>query len=300
MVVDHADRLHERIHDGRSAELEAAPRQLLGDLARQRGLGRDLLGAAEGICFRLAVEVTPQQAREALFLVHDLEIGARRAHGALDLQAVADDAGVLHQPFELRRRVAGDLLGLEAIEGAAEVLALAQDRDPGEAGLEAVQQQLLEQRAIVEFRHPPFGVMIGDVNRVLLRPGTTAQAVGVEHGRAHGAALAASGAAAEPPGTVSPGKAKRAHAGLTNRSSTAPAMSGVPAASASPTRSSRSSASPRLPAAEPIVPIGLPPAVTAMPSAGGASSKATGTTRVRAEPRCSIRETTSWPTKHPF
>ena len=32
MIVDHADRLHEGIHDGRSAELEAAALELLGDL----------------------------------------------------------------------------------------------------------------------------------------------------------------------------------------------------------------------------------------------------------------------------
>src|SRR3984885_1704501 len=34
MVVDHADRLHEGVDDGRAAELEAAPPPLLGDGAR--------------------------------------------------------------------------------------------------------------------------------------------------------------------------------------------------------------------------------------------------------------------------
>ena len=47
MVVDHADRLHEGIDDGRADELEAARRKLLGHLPRQRGLGRHLLGVAE-------------------------------------------------------------------------------------------------------------------------------------------------------------------------------------------------------------------------------------------------------------
>src|ERR1700733_6623783 len=44
MVVDHADRLHEGVDDGRAAELEAALRQFLGDGARGRGLVRNLLG----------------------------------------------------------------------------------------------------------------------------------------------------------------------------------------------------------------------------------------------------------------
>ena len=47
-----------------------------------------------------------------------------------------------------------------------------------------------------------------------------------------------------------------------------PAISGVPAASASATRSSRSSASPRPSAAEPTVPTSFSPAVTGRPALG--------------------------------
>ena len=42
MVVDHADRLHEGIDDGRADELEAARRSSFDILLRQRGLGRHL------------------------------------------------------------------------------------------------------------------------------------------------------------------------------------------------------------------------------------------------------------------
>jgi hypothetical protein len=45
--------------------------------------------------------------------------------------------------------VARDLLGLEVVEGAAEIVALAQDRNPRQPGLEAVQDQLLIKRAVV-------------------------------------------------------------------------------------------------------------------------------------------------------
>ncbi|MNC93409.1 hypothetical protein D3C83_100340 [compost metagenome] len=61
-------------------------------------------------------------------------------------------------------------------------------------------------------------------------------------------------------------------------------------------RSSRNIASPLPPADEPVVPICLSPAITGTPASGAAPSTTTGTTRVRAVPRCSMRETTSWPT----
>ena len=47
-----------------------------------------------------------------------------------------------------------------------------------------------------------------------------------------------------------------------------PAVSGVPAARASATRSSRSMARPRLPACEPVVPTCLSPAITGTPASG--------------------------------
>ena len=137
---------------------------------------------AETIDLRLAVEKSHSSAREARALLHDVEIGARRAHRALDLHAVAHDAGVLHQPLDLLRRVARDLLRLEAVEGAAEVVALAQDGDPGQPGLEAVEHELFVERAVVVFRHAPFLVVIGDVERVLLRPRAALETVGMKQG----------------------------------------------------------------------------------------------------------------------
>src|SRR5262249_26747883 len=99
------------------------------------------------------------------------------------------------------------LLGLEAVEGAAEILALAQDGDPGQSGLEAVEDELLIERAVIVFGHAPFLVVIGDVERVLLGPGAAFESIRMEEGRAHSAAFA------------SPGHANCAQAGLTSRQS---------------------------------------------------------------------------------
>ena len=68
----------------------------------------------------------------------------------------------------LRLLVARDFLRLEIVEGAAEILALAQDRDPRQPGLESVEHEFLVECAIVEFRHAPFVVVIGDIERILL------------------------------------------------------------------------------------------------------------------------------------
>ena len=80
--------------------------------------------------------------------------GPRARDGGHDLGAVAHDAGVGHQRLDMRGVEAGDRRRLEAREGAAEGVALAQDGDPGQAGLEAVEDQLLEQGAVVDSGTP--------------------------------------------------------------------------------------------------------------------------------------------------
>ena len=72
----------------------------------------------------------PTITSEAGTLCHDVEPSARREHRALDLGAVAHDAGILHQPFDFFRRVACDFIRREIVKGAAKILALAQDGDP--------------------------------------------------------------------------------------------------------------------------------------------------------------------------
>ncbi len=136
-------------------------------MAREISSSVGVLGShADLVIVRLAAEMVPQHRGKSGALVHDRQIRLGRTDGAFDLGAVADDAGILHQPLNLSRRVARDLLRLETVEGGAEIVALAQDSDPRQAGLEAVEDQLFEQRAVVPFGHAPFLVVIGDVERV--------------------------------------------------------------------------------------------------------------------------------------
>ena len=78
-----------------------------------------------------------------------------------DLAAVADDAGVAEQALDVGGAEARDRLGVEVGEGAAEVLALAQDRQPGQARLEALEAELLEQVAVVGRGAAPLVVVVG-------------------------------------------------------------------------------------------------------------------------------------------
>ena|SRR5437868_4749045 len=79
-----------------------------------------------------------------LFPGLDLQPGPGAHHRPLDLGAVANDAGVVHQCSDRFSVEAGNLLGIEIGEGGAEGVALVQDRDPRKAGLEPVEDQFLE------------------------------------------------------------------------------------------------------------------------------------------------------------
>src|SRR4029078_1905502 len=62
---------------------------------------------------------------------------------------------------------AGDLVEVEAGEGAAERLALAQDREPGEPRLEPLERELLDQPYVVGDGQPPLVVVVRAIGGVL-------------------------------------------------------------------------------------------------------------------------------------
>src|SRR5688500_5054290 len=100
----------------------------------------------------------------------------QRAFGVVDrrfdLAAVADDAGVSQQALHVAAREARDRLRIKIFEGAAEVVALAEDREPAETGLKSFQANFCEQPAIVRHRTTPFLIVIAEVKVVGPRPRT--------------------------------------------------------------------------------------------------------------------------------
>src|SRR5258708_910609 len=230
---------------------------------------------------RPAVDETPEQFRKARAFFRDLEVGLCAGDRTLDLGAIANDAGIVHQRMNFFRVVARDLLRLKVVESFAKIFALAQDRDPGQPGLKAVEDEFFVQGAVVIFRHAPFGVVIGHIKRVFAGPRAPRQAIGVQTRRSRHATFF--------------GTARRSSRSA-RRMASPPAVSGVPASRASETRSVRIRARPLGPAVEPMVPTGLAPARITAPGSGEKPSRTIRTVRVRAVPRCCIRDTTSWPT----
>src|SRR6185295_12269251 len=76
MVVDHADRLHEGVADGRPHEAEAALAQLLAHGLGLGGLGRDVGPFLEAVLPRSSADEAPEEAREPAGLVAQTEAGA--------------------------------------------------------------------------------------------------------------------------------------------------------------------------------------------------------------------------------
>src|SRR4051812_1351304 len=83
---------------------------------------------------------------------------------------MADDRRVGEQPLDVALAERGHALRLEALEGRTEALALAQDREPAEPGLEPLEAQPFIEAALVPDGPSPLLVVVGDVERVRRRP----------------------------------------------------------------------------------------------------------------------------------
>ena len=145
MIIDHTRGLAEGMDDCRAAEFEAAFLESLGQRHRFWRLRGNLCPRMKAVLLRSSIKELPYEVGKT-FPPLDLQVDPRGCHRSLDLDAVADDAGVVHQRRNLLSVEAGNLLGIEIGEGSAEGVALAQDRDPGKAGLEPVEDQFLGSR----------------------------------------------------------------------------------------------------------------------------------------------------------
>lgn len=100
MIVDHANRLHPGVGDGRPDKLEAAPLQFL-----RNHLGE---GAARNPAFsvtqdRLASRKRPAEFREVLATILHLPVDLCALDCGFDFCPCAHDARVRHQPLDLHR-----------------------------------------------------------------------------------------------------------------------------------------------------------------------------------------------------
>src|SRR5438445_12307602 len=94
----------------------------------------------------------------------------RIVDGACNIQSGQDVTLVSHQPCKVRLDESLHFPRIEVLERLPEVVALAQDDNPAQPRLEALQGQHLEDLSIVMDRHAPFLVVILTVQRILPTP----------------------------------------------------------------------------------------------------------------------------------
>src|SRR5579863_7527864 len=96
MIVHHTDGLQEGIHDGAAHKAEASLYEVARDRIAERGARRRAAAPRPGD-LRLSADEGPQVALEGAELALHREEGAGVGDGRLDLETVANDAGIAHQ-----------------------------------------------------------------------------------------------------------------------------------------------------------------------------------------------------------
>ena len=172
VVVDHARGLHVGIHDGRTDEGEAAFLHVLAQSVRNLAGCGHVAHRPPAVLHGCMFDKAPDVVGETAYLFLDGEKGPRILPRAENLEAIADDAWIQQQFFQLSIRIASDAAGIEAVEELPVALSLAQHRDPRETGLGTLEYQHLKQACVVQCRHSPFPVMVVHVEWVGTAPGT--------------------------------------------------------------------------------------------------------------------------------
>ena len=106
-------------------------------------------------------------------LLRDARVGDRR----VDLRRLRMMPGIGHQPLDVALVERGDRVDVEVAEGRAEGRSPAQDRDPRQPGLEALEAELLEQRPVAVQRRAPLLVVVPLVLGVVPGPRAARAAV---------------------------------------------------------------------------------------------------------------------------
>jgi hypothetical protein len=162
MVVHQPNRLHERVTDGRSDELEAATKEITAHRVRLRSTRWDFTEGAARVYAWFAPDERPDvRVKAAELALNDAE-GFGILDGADNLEAVANDAGILKKTLDFRRREPSHPSWIEAGECVAIRLPLLENRLPAQTSLRTFQGQKLEKNLVIVNRHTPFGIVILD------------------------------------------------------------------------------------------------------------------------------------------
>ena len=130
----------------------------------------------------------PEVVGQRAPLFDDLEGAARIVDRRADLPLVANDPGIGQQSFHVFLTKPGDSGRIESGEPRPEALPLAQDREPGETRLEALETDLLEEPVVVRDRPAPLVVVVIPIDLRLGSPPAARDSV-VADDQVHGRTL---------------------------------------------------------------------------------------------------------------
>ena len=139
----------------------------------------DVGGQRRDLVRRPVVEcgVRPEELRQRAVLVDHLERSPGVVDRRPDLASVPHDAGIAEQSAHVGLVESGHGGRIEAGERGAEVVALAQDREPRQAGLESLEAQLLEEPHVGRDAAAPLVVVVREVVGRGGAPGAACQSV---------------------------------------------------------------------------------------------------------------------------
>src|SRR5215203_2475665 len=160
VIVDQPDRLHRRVRRGGSKEPDPSLLQLSGQRNRSRRSRRHVGQRARASMVRFVV--APDQLGKALTPSGD---DPRVGDGSVDLGQITDDAGIAQKSVHIGFVVQGHPLRQKLVERSAEVLTLAQDRDPRQPGLERLERHPLVQARDTGNWLAPLSIVIVQVLR---------------------------------------------------------------------------------------------------------------------------------------
>src|SRR2546426_1105678 len=171
VIIHHPRSLHVRVADRGADELEAALLQVFGQgVGLRRGRPDGFSSQSIGIAHCPVSREAPDVPIETAVLLLHVEKPPRVSNGRFDFQAIANDARVSHQARDVGLAESRHFPHVEVFERLPEIVALAQDGNPAQPRLEALQCQQLEDLPIFMDRHAPLLVVILTVQRVLPAP----------------------------------------------------------------------------------------------------------------------------------
>ena len=178
VVVDEAHGLHEGVGGGGADEGPAASFEVLTE-------GDGLGGGGEGSClgpsdggFAAGGLESEEVGVEGFELGEEVEGAVGVVDGGKDFAAMANDAGIEDEAFDVDFVKLGNFVEVEVGKGGTEVFAFAKDGEPGESGLESFEADFFEEADVVGHSPAPFLVVVSEIFGIVSAPPAAGFAIG--------------------------------------------------------------------------------------------------------------------------